>query len=181
MILSANMLSLLSRQYAIEVENALRYASLMTWSEMRGLDGTSAFFEKQSVGESDHAAIVLKYIHSRNEQMVASSITWPGTFPESFVDQFLIAQETERATTEALSAIYAQATIEGDCLTSAWLMQASGLLMEQIEEERIIQTILDRVTARRGLVPLNGLSDTFMAELPGEIIHDIDVWIKDLK
>jgi len=180
MILSANMLSLLSAQYAHEIKNALAYASMQSWAEMRGLDGTAAFFAGQSKGETDHANMVLAYIHARNEQLATGlPISWPTEFPASFVGQFLQAQAIERATTDAIYAIKAQAEAEGDYATCAWLSRPDGLILEQVEEENVIQTILDRVTARRGLVTLDQEDGgTVPAEMPGEVIHDIDAWLK---
>lgn len=179
MILSANLLTLLCRQYAHEVTNSLVYASFQSWADMRGLDGTAAFFASQAKGERDHADMVLKYIHDRSEQLAVMPIDVSGAVaPSSFVGLFLAAQELERGTSDAIAEIRAQAEVERDMMTCAWLVQPSGLVMEQIEEEATIQTILDRITARRGLVPLNGELEADMAEMPGEIIHDIDCWIK---
>jgi hypothetical protein len=79
-----------------------------------------------------------------------------------------------------IAEICTQADAEGDWLTRAWLMQPAGLAMEQIEEERTIQTILDRIAARRGMVPLDASEGIDMAEMPGNVVHDIDCWIKGL-
>jgi len=184
MILSANILTLLCRQYSHEIANSLFYTSLHSWAEMRGLDGTAAYMAKQAAGERGHADLILGYIHDRNEQLTLSSLDMPAEVPAevpaSFVDLFLLAQARERMTTDMIAAIKAQSEIEGDIFTCAWLMQPASLIIEQIEEERTIQTILDRITARRGLVPMDSSSSVDMAEMPGEVIHDIDVWIKGL-
>jgi ferritin len=179
MILSANVLTLLCRQYSHEIANSLFYASLQSWAEMRGLDGTAGYMAAQSKGELAHADEVLKYIHDRNEQLVAP-LEIQVTAPASFVDLFMLSQARERLTTDMIAAIKAQAEAEGDMLTCAWIVQPSGLAMEQLEEERTIQSILDRITARRGMVPLDASEGVDMAEMPGNVIHDIDCWIKGL-
>jgi len=180
MILSANVLTLLCRQYSHEIANSLFYASLQSWAEMRGLDGTAAYMAAQGLDELKHAGQVLDYIHDRNEQLALSAFDLPAASPASFVDLFMLAQARERLTTDMIAEIDAQATSEGDMLTRAWLIQPSGLAMEQLEEERTIQTILDRITARRGMVPLDASEGVDMAEMPGNVIHDIDCWIKGL-
>ena len=178
MILSANVLTLLCRQYSHEVSNSLFYAALQSWAEMRGLDGTVGYMAKQGADELKHAGQVLDYIHARNEQMTLAGIEIPETSPASFVDLFMLSQARERLTTDMIAAIKAQAEAEGDMLTCAWIVQPSGLAMEQLAEEREIQTILDRITARRGMVPLDASEGMDMAEMPGNVIHDIDYWIK---
>lgn len=176
MIISANVLNLLCKQYSHELANSIFYAALQSWAEMRGLDGAAAFMDKQSKGERSHADMVLGYIHSRNEQLAFMPLDVPDLAVLSFVDLFTKAQERELATTEAIGAIREQAEAERDMMTCAWLMQPTGLIIEQIEEENTIQTILDRISARMGNVPLDS-ADVYQAEMPGEVMHDIDVWI----
>ena len=180
MILSANVLTLLCRQYSHEIANSLFYAALQSWAEMRGLDGTAGYMAKQGADELKHAGQVLDYIHARNEQLTLAGIDIPETSPASFVDLFMLSQARERLTTDMIAAIKAQAEAEGDMLTCAWIVQPTGLAMEQLEEERTIQTILDRITARRGMVPLDASEGVDMAEMPGNVIHDIDCWIKGI-
>lgn len=180
MILSANILTLLCRQYAHEIANSLFYTSLQAWASMRGLPGTAGYFRAQAIGERAHADMVLDYIDSRNEQLQIMPIDMSGIdhSPSSFVDVFVAAQERERATTASIAEIKAQADAEHDMMTSAWLSLPTGLIMEQVEEESSIQSILDRITARRGLLPLSFSDFADMAEMPGEVIHDIDTWIQ---
>jgi len=180
MILSANVLTLLCRQYSHEIANSLFYASLQSWAEMRGLDGTAAYMAHQSTHERVHADMILRYIHDRNEQLTIAGLDLPPASPASFVDLFVLAQARERLTTDMIAEIDTQAKNEGDMLTCAWILQHAGLAIEQVAEEREIQTILDRITARRGMVQLDASEGIDMAEMPGNVIHDIDCWIKGL-
>ena len=177
MILSANMLALLSAQYGHETANSLFYHALQSWAEMRGLDGTAAFMAKQAAGERSHADAVLGYIHDRNEQLALGPLVVPAASPAHFRDVFDLAQARERETTAMILAIKAQAEAEGDAATCAWLMQPGGLVLEQVEEERVIQSVIDRLNARDGMVALSG-EVVPMAANPGEVVHDIDVWLK---
>jgi ferritin len=166
MILSANMLAFLTAQYGHETGNSLFYAALWSWAEMRGLDGTAAFFAAQSKDEQEHAEKVLAYIHDRNEQLGAISVDFSPTVPADFAGLFTLAQAREQATTAQIYALKAQAMAENDYATCAWLDAPGGLILEQIEEERVIQNILDRI-AIRGTDPA--------------AVHDIDVWIAGIK
>lgn len=178
MILSANILNLLCRQYAHETANSLFYTALQSWADMRGLDGTASFFHDQANGERAHADMVLDYIHDRNEQLRidpidTSAVTAPGTY----IGLFVSAQERERATSEAIAEIRGQAQVERDMMTCAWLDGPGGLVLEQLEEEATISSILDRINARSGNVDLVS-GDIVQAEMPGNVIHDIDCWLK---
>lgn len=177
MVLSANMLSLLSAQYGHETANSLFYTALQSWAEMRGLDGTAAFMAGQAAGERKHADMVLAYIHDRNEQLNLGPINVPPASPAHFLDVFTLAQAREVATTESVLSIKAQAEAEGDAATCAWLYAPGGLVLEQVEEERVIQSVLDRIKARTGGINFAG-ETVPAADTPGEVIHDIDAWLK---
>ena len=179
MILSANMLSLLSSQYAHEASNALKYAALQSWADMRGLDGTASFFEKQSKGETDHANKVLAYIQARNEQLQVCPIDWNIAIPGSYQGAFASALEIERATTDKLYALKEQAEAERDLASCAWLMQSDGLILEQVEEERVIQSVIDRILVRTGALPILMGEDVPMSSETGSAVHDIVAWLKE--
>ena len=177
MLLSSSILSLLSKQYYHETANALTYTMLQSWAEFHGLDGTASFFGKQAGDEHKHASMVLDYIHARNEKIAPGPVPEIKDAPDQFRASFELAQAIERATTDAVNAIKAQAELEADHATCVWLAMPGGLILEQVEEENTIQTIIDRITARAGGVSFDG-SDVFPADLPGNIIHDIDCWLK---
>lgn len=179
MTLSNNLLVLLSRQYFHEISNSILYTHLFSWADMRGLDGTSGFFKKQADGERSHADMVLSYISDRNLELLPNPVELPPVAPKNYRELFLLAQDRERLTTEKIAEIKAQAEAESDMMTCAWLMQPGNLVMEQIEEENIIQTIIDRLDARSNMVPLQNM-DAVPADAGGNIIHDIDVWLKSL-
>ena len=62
----------------------------------------------------------------------------------------------------ALEGILALARQERDFLTEQWLLDSAGLLKEQVEEENLYTTILDRIGQ--------------MKESPS-LVHDLDVWV----
>jgi ferritin len=163
MILSANMLTFLSAQFIKEIYNSVAYAQLQSWADMHGFNGAAKFFASQSSDEVGHSKEVLDYIHARNEMVSAPpSSLGPIAIP-GYEGLFRFALALEQETTEALYAIKAQADAEGDLMTCAWLMRSGGLILEQVEEENVIQTILDRIDSR-GIDPAAA--------------HDIDVWLE---
>jgi len=177
-MISANILTLLTAQYAHEISNALSYTLMQSWADMRGLNGTAAFFRKQAADEQAHAAKVLDYIHARSEQLsnvpAITPIQVAGLVFDTFVGQFDAALALEVDTTAAIARVYAQAMAESDMMTCAWLAQPGGLILEQVEEENVIQTIIDRIIARAAY-------STAGADLNGDVVHDIDCWLKGLE
>jgi len=173
-MISANILTLLTAQYAHEISNALSYTLMQSWADMRGLNGTAAFFRKQAADEQAHAAKVLDYIHARSEQLASLPDIVPVQAAGTFVAQFDAARSIEIDTTAAIAKIHAQAMAEGDMMTCAWLAQPGGLILEQVEEENTIQSIIDRIVVR-------AVGAFAGAELDGDVVHDIDCWLKGLE
>lgn len=170
MLLSSNLLALLSAQYAHEISNSVFYSLLASWASMRGLDGTAKLCTNQADGEIGHAKSVIAYIDARNEQIAYAPLLPAPEQPSTFLDVFRLIQERERGTTEAILAIKREADLESDCATSAWLSRPDGLILEQVEEENLVQTILDRLSVRLGQTTGED----------GAAIHDMDVWIGGL-
>lgn len=164
-MISQAMLERLKTQYAHETCNSLRYYQRSTLAEFRGLTGIAAFFKKQAEGERGHADIVFKYVNDRNEQLPISGLTFLDADIVSSadpIDIFQTAMEVEQRTTAMLQAMLEQARNDRDYLSEQWLLDSSGLLKEQVEEENLYQTILDRITS--------------MGDSPS-LLHDLDIWI----
>lgn len=159
-------LALLTKQYYHELANSIRYEMRSAWADYRGLDGTAEFFAKEAEGERGHAAKVLAYIKDRNQALAAGVVdTGENADYLSFNQLFETANEFELLTTAMLEAIHAEAELAGDTLTCQWLYDSDGLLKEQVEEENLYRTILDRIEQR-------GFDQAS--------IHDIDIWLKSL-
>lgn len=164
-MLSQAMLERLKDQYAHETGNALRYYQRATSAEFHGLTGIASFFKKQAEGERSHADSVFEYVNNRNEQLPIAGLVFLDADLSASADpivMFQTALEVEQQTTGMLQLILEQARNDRDYLTEQWLLDPSGLLKEQIEEENLYQTILDRIKC--------------MGDSPS-LMHDLDVWL----
>jgi ferritin len=163
--LSVGMLDTLNSLYRHELTNHLIYRQFQAWAAFRGLSGTEKWFAGQAEGESVHAGKVFAYILDRNETAEPSPFNFTAAFnPASYPALFTSALEVERGTTAAWSAAYAQALAEGDFLTAQWIMDAGGIMAEQLEEENTAQTNVDRLNILCG-----------GGEITGEMVHHFDV------
>ena len=138
--LSDTLLTLLNEQYAHEKRNQLIYEEMASAMDFLGLSGAASFLKKQAAGEGDHAKIVYDYINQRNQLASIPGIEVPDVLG-SFFGVFDAALAVENATTEKLTRLATQAMNEGDLMTFFWI---KPLIDEQVEDEGIIQTILDR-------------------------------------
>lgn len=161
-IISSNILELLQEQYRHEMRNHFRYLARSSWARYRGFEGAGDFFEQEAEGEKGHADKVRKYIEDRNEAVIIVPFDYSDSSNfADFADLFTTALEVERDTTERLSVIYAEAIKAMDYMTSSWVQ---SLIIENIEEENLYTTIIDRITARGVDTAAN---------------HDIDVWLAE--
>ncbi len=172
--ISSSVLALLTSQYAHEMGNHFKYLYRSTWARYRGLEGTADFFAKEAEGEKGHADLVRKYIEDRNEELLPSIDPYTRDTFATYPDLFLSAQAVERQTTEYLGAIYSVAFSEGDFMTVNWLRD---LIMEQVEEEELYQTIIDRIIQRGGGIEDGTAFAAFDSDLAA--VHDIDVWLAE--
>lgn len=167
MLLASTISALLSRQYYHEIGNHIFYSILASWADNRGLDGAVAFCKKQAAGELEHALSIAKYITDRNDELAPGAVP-SAEKPTDFENLFTAVQARELMTTDFIMELLSVATRDGDAATAAWLNAPGGLVLEQVEEENLIQTILDRIAVRR------------QGDESGAWIHDIDEWLKGL-
>jgi ferritin len=163
MIIPSNILDLLQNQYKHETSNSLRYFVRSSWAKYRGFEGAGKFFAKEAEGERGHADKVKQFIEDRNEALQPSPYTYndPDNFT-SFNELFETAFVFEQETTDLLQNIYTEAFKAGDIMTVVWVQE---LIKEQIEEENLYRTILDRIASRGKDAASDCDNDLFIGEL----------------
>lgn len=174
-MLSRQILDLLQAQFKHETANHLRYVARASWARYRGFEGAGDFFEKEADGELAHAKVVREYIEARNEVVRPEGLSFTETSEfGSFDVLFTSALVVEQGTTDKLSEIFQQALTIGDVMTVQWVQ---GLISEQVEEESLYQTIIDRMVQRGG----GGDQVSALARFKDDpaAAHDIDVWLAE--
>jgi len=172
-MLPRTILDLLQNQYKHESANHFRYIARSSWANKRGFNNTAVYFAKEANGELKHSSIVRDYIEQRNEAVEPSGFAFDdSSIFKTFDELFTTALKVEQETTDLLNNIYQEAIAVGDFMTSTWVQQ---LITEQIEEENIYQTIIDRMIQRGGggdeVTALNNFRKDQSAS------HDLDAWI----
>lgn len=142
MLISLAIAQALNDQYEHEKKNSHRYKARAGWAGVKSLTGIQKFFEKRSCEECGHAEKIYEFLTDRDEQLDLELDSTAEIFPEHILGVLQTSLAIEQETTDKLAAILTQARTEGDVLTESWLLK--GLIPEQIEEEALFTTLLDR-------------------------------------
>jgi ferritin len=180
MRLSSFVLTALNAQAEHELSNEKKYRVLASWADFIGLSGCASFLRKQADGEHEHFLKVVSYIEDRNEKYISAGSVVPDYTPASFRDAFVFAYEIETGTTEKINQLYQIAQTAGDYATCQWLLDSAGLIKEQVEEENLTQTILDRIDTIYGSLSFVAVSDIMPAIPDGLAIAALDDFIGGL-
>jgi len=166
--LTENMLSLLGEQYQHETANSLRYYQRSMFAEYIGLLSIAEFFRKQANDERSHADKIMSFVNSRSMILPISGLSFTDkdlTAGSDILGIFRSALDIEKDTSARLENILDVARTESDTMTEQWLMDADGLIKEQIEEENLYQTILDHAS---------------LISTSPSLYHDLDNFVKNL-
>lgn len=141
-MLSKNMEKALNDQIRIEAESSQVYLSMASWAEVKGLEGISLFMYKQSEEERMHMLKLVKYVNERGGQAAISALTEPQAVYDSFQKMFEDLYDHEIFVSKSINELVHVALQEKDYATHNFLQ---WYVAEQMEEEALARTILDKI------------------------------------
>lgn len=141
-MLSKNMEKALNNQIRIEAESSQVYLSMASWAEVKGLEGISLFMYKHSDEERMHMLKLIKYVNERGGQATISALTEPKAVFNSFQKMFEDLYDHEVFVSKSINELVHVALEEKDYATHNFLQ---WYVAEQIEEEALARTILDKI------------------------------------
>ncbi|GGW56196.1 ferritin [Winogradskyella epiphytica] len=141
-MLSKSIESALNNQVRIEAESSQAYLSMAVWAEVKGLEGISSFMYDQSNEERQHMLRLVKFINERGGHAHISELTAPNVTFRSYQEIFEKFLEHEVLVSESINELVHIALQEKDYATHNFLQ---WYVSEQIEEEAVARTILDKV------------------------------------
>jgi len=141
-MLSKNMEKALNGQIRIEAESSQVYLSMASWAEVKGLEGISQFMYKHSDEERMHMLKLVKYVNERGGQSAISALEQPKAVFESFQKMFEDLYEHEIFVSKSINELVHVALEEKDYATHNFLQ---WFVAEQMEEEALARTILDKI------------------------------------
>lgn len=142
--MSDKMIDLFSRQISHELHNHQVYRYFGNRLCNIGLNKIGTFMKNQANGEIGHQEKLIAYCENRNIDVNFISIDSVDLKYSTILDIAKTVLEIEQNTTKMLKEMVEQALEDSDFLTYEWLMK--DLILEQIEEEAIGQSLVDMLT-----------------------------------
>lgn len=132
----------LNEQIRVEAESSQIYLSMASWAEGKGLEGISQFLYKHSDEERMHMLKIVKFVNERGGHAIVSELKAPKTDFGSFQQLFRQLFEHEIMVSECINNLVHITLEEKDYATHNFLQ---WFVAEQIEEEALARTILDKI------------------------------------
>lgn len=132
----------LNAQIRIEAESSQVYLSMACWAEVKGLEGIAQFMYKHSDEERMHMLKLVKYVNERGGHAHISELSAPDTDFGTFQKMFEQLYDHEIFVSKAINELVHVSLAEKDYATHNFLQ---WYVAEQIEEEALARTILDKI------------------------------------
>lgn len=141
-MLNAKIEKALNSQLEIEAFSSQYYLSIASWAEVNGLNGTADFFYQQSDEERMHMLRVLKFINERGGRAIVPQIEKPEQEFKSITNVFNEFLSHEQQVTQKVNEVVGICMEEKDYSTLNFMQ---WFVSEQIEEEALVRTIIDKL------------------------------------
>ncbi len=141
-MLTNNMESALNRQIRVEAESSQVYLSMACWAEVKGLEGIAQFMYKHSDEERMHMLKLIKYVNERGGHAHITDLSAPETEFGTFQKMFQKLYDHEIFVSKSINELVHVSLEEKDYATHNFLQ---WYVAEQIEEEALARTILDKI------------------------------------
>lgn len=118
------------------------YLSMAIWCETNGYPGASAFLYKHTEEERMHQMKMIHYLNERGGKSQLYDLEKPTSEFQSLQDVFARVLEHEKFITGSINNLYGLTMDEKDYTTGNFLQ---WYITEQMEEESLMSTILDKI------------------------------------
>lgn len=131
-----------NRQVEREGYSSNLYLAMASWAETNGYKGVAEWMYGQADEEKIHMLKFIKYINERNGKAVIPAFKKPPADFKGVEDIFNESLKHEEFVTASINEIVALTLAEKDYNTHNFLQ---WFVMEQVEEEASVKTVLDKV------------------------------------
>lgn len=132
----------LNAQVEKEAMSSQIYLAMASWAEAQGLEGVAAFLYRHSDEERMHTLKLMHYINERGGHAVVPALAKPPKDMKDIMDVFKSILHQEVEVTGEINAIVDLCLKEKDYTTHNFMQ---WYVAEQIEEERLARTMLDKL------------------------------------
>ncbi|MCF2873942.1 MULTISPECIES: ferritin [unclassified Tenacibaculum] len=141
-MLSKKIEKALNQQIKIEAESSQVYLSMACWAEIQGFEGVAQFMYAHSDEERMHMLKLVKFVNERGGHAQVSALAAPPIEFGSFKDMFQTLFDHEVMVSKSINDLVHITLEERDYATHNFLQ---WYVSEQIEEEALARTILDKI------------------------------------
>lgn len=141
-MLSNRIQKVLNKQIRIEAESSQIYLAMASWAEVKGLEGVAAFMYDQSDEERQHMLKLVRYVNERGGHAIVSQLDEPDVEFGSIKKMFETLFDHEVFVSKSINELVHETLQEKDYATHNFLQ---WYVAEQIEEESLARTILDKI------------------------------------
>ncbi|MDG2425599.1 MAG: ferritin [Flavobacteriales bacterium] len=132
----------LNLQVKLEAQSSQFYLSMASWAESEGLNGTAEFLFRHSDEERQHMLKLVRFINERGGQAVIPALSAPKRKFVGLHEVFENLLSHETSVTESINKVVDLCLNLKDYTTHHFMQ---WYVAEQIEEEALARTILDKL------------------------------------
>ena len=141
-MLSKKVEKALNQQVLLEAESSQHYLSMASWAEVNGYNGIADFMYDHSDEERMHMLKLVRYVNERGGHALVQSLAAPPKSWKGLKDVFEDLLKHEVAVSAAINDLVDICMNEKDYTTQNFLQ---WYVAEQIEEEALARTVLDKL------------------------------------
>lgn len=134
---------LLNDQVKYEASASLQYLSMASWADANGYNGVAEFFYAQSEEERLHMTKLVKFINERSGTVIVPALDKPKSDFKSLNELFETFLSSEVFVTERINHIIFECLQKKDYNVHNFMQ---WYVSEQLEEEAVARTLLDKLT-----------------------------------
>lgn len=141
-MLSKKLEKALNDQLEMESYASFLYLSMASWFDSAGMEGCTKFMFRQSEEEKEHMLRIYNYILEMDGKAIVPGVKQPPNKFKSAVDIFNAVYAHEKKVTKSINNLVDLSNKENDHATFNFLQ---WYVTEQMEEEGLMRSILDRI------------------------------------
>jgi len=141
-MLSKKLEKALNEQIRIEAESSQTYLSMASWAEVKGLEGVAGFMYGHSDEERMHMLKLVKYVNERGGHAHVSDLKEPETEFGTLTKMLQKLYDHEVFVSQSINELVHVTLEEKDYATHNFLQ---WYVAEQLEEEALARTVLDKI------------------------------------
>lgn len=132
----------LNNQIRLEAESSQYYLAMASWAETEGFNGVAEFLYKHSDEERMHMLKLVRYINERGGKALIPALKQPPVSFKTLRDIFENLLKHEINVSDEINGVVDICLKEKDYITHNFMQ---WYVSEQIEEEALARTILDKL------------------------------------